>query len=123
MPYLCTIKKNIIITNNASTMKKSVFRSFLIVAIAMVAMSFTICGDQTCDKCGGSGKLTCPTCLGSPRFACAKCGGSGTVVYKGESYQCGICEGTGYNECRTCAGKGAVLCTRCFGRGTIHTND
>ena len=104
-------------------MKKSLFKSFAVVAIAMIAMSFTVMGDRTCDSCGGRGSLTCPTCGGRPYFKCVKCGGSGQVEYKGSTYTCGICEGTGYNECRTCNGKGAVLCTRCFGRGTIHTND
>ena len=81
-------------------MKKSAFRSFVVVAIAMIAMSFTITGERTCDSCGGSGSLSCPNCNGNPRCACIKCGGSGVVDYKGSTYTCGICDGTGYNECR-----------------------
>ena len=55
-------------------MKTKIFKRMLIVAIAMIAMSFTVMGERTCDSCGGSGKMTCPTCNGSPRFACPKCG-------------------------------------------------
>ena len=81
-------------------MKKSILM-FAVFAMSLVAMGWTVTGESTCDKCGGSG----------------------TVTFQGSTYECGICEGSGYNDCRTCDGKGKVLCTRCFGRGTIHTND
>ena len=103
-------------------MKKSILM-FAVFAMSLVAMSWTVTVESTCDKCGGEGSVTCPTCEGKARYQCAKCGGSGTVTFQGSTYECGICEGSGYNDCRTCDGKGKVLCTRCFGRGTIHTND
>ena len=70
-------------------MKTKIIKRMLIVAIAMIAMSFTVMGERTCDSCGGSGKKTCPTCNGSPRFACPKCGGSGQVYNNGNTYECG----------------------------------
>lgn len=69
---------------------KRAFKLLLVFAIAMVAMSWTVCGERTCDSCGGSGSVTCTTCNGSPRCACIKCGGSGQVEYNGGTYVCGV---------------------------------
>lgn len=53
---------------------------------------------ETCDLCGGKGKIT---------EACVACNGKWKKV-------CGVCKGSGSEICSSCKGKGFKPCTTCI---------
>ena len=72
-----------------------------------VGLPFT-CYAETCEKCGGDGKVECSDCHGNRKVECSACRGSGMQ-------KCGSCGGKGEEKCSECRGNGQVSCPVCGG--------
>lgn len=91
---------------------------------------------ETCETCGGAGKLGCPGCGGAGVVACAVCDARGSSPCKAcetrGKVRCARCYGMGYQQrdrrdggeperigCTGCGGTGSTACDSCHGRGRI----
>lgn len=70
-----------------------------------VGLPFT-CYAETCEKCGGDGKVECGKCDGQGEVKCSHCHGHGVE-------KCGACGGTGQEKCSECGGNAQMRCPNC----------
>ncbi|MBP5567552.1 MAG: hypothetical protein J6X57_08740 [Bacteroidales bacterium] len=85
---------------------------------------------ETCNRCGGSGKVICPDCGGTGTERCSVCHGNGQIQKTRSEYQhtadkvysdghrepvYSYVNVTYYETCRNCGGDGEVNCSTCNG--------
>jgi hypothetical protein len=84
-------------------------------------------GEVECGECDGSGQLNCRNCGGDGKVDCPDCDGKGEDEEGNEcencegegKVDCEDCDGNGENECPDCNGSGNVECRHCDGRGRV----
>lgn len=91
---------------------------------------------NSCDHCGGDGRVDCYECEGDGRVNCGECYSRSARRSTGQvncencdgngEIECSDCDGTGMNgeeECSDCSGTGKQLCIDCDGDGSTTCSD